>query len=92
MTHELKIERQWADARLSGDLSFEVRRNDRGFQRGDTVRYTVVDPKTGAPVGHMIEQCEFRISYVLAGIPGVAEGYCVFSAMPDHIMKEGERQ
>ena len=49
MTHELKIQKQWADAKLAGEKPFEIRRNDRGFQKGDTVRYKVIDPKTGEP-------------------------------------------
>ena len=49
MTHELKIQRQWADAKLAGEKPFEIRRNDRGFQKGDIVRYKVIDPKTGEP-------------------------------------------
>ena len=49
MTHELKIQKQWADAKLAGEKPFEIRRNDRGFQKGDIVRYNVIDPKTGEP-------------------------------------------
>ena len=49
MTHELKIQKQWADAKLAGEKPFAIRRNDRGFQKGDIVRYRVVDPKTGEP-------------------------------------------
>ena len=29
MTHELKIQKQWADAKLAGEKPFEIRRNDR---------------------------------------------------------------
>ena len=49
MTHELKIQKQWADAKFAGEKHFEIRRNDRGFQKGDIVRYKVIDPKTGEP-------------------------------------------
>ena len=49
MTHELKIQKQWADAKLAGEKPFEIRKNDRGFQKGDIVRYGVIDPKTGEP-------------------------------------------
>ena len=49
MTHELKIQKQWADAKLASEKPFEIRRNDRGFQKGDIVRYKVIDPKTGEP-------------------------------------------
>lgn len=47
MIHELKIQKQWADAKLAGEKPFEIRINDRGFQKGDIVHYTVIDPKTG---------------------------------------------
>ena len=49
MIHELKIQKQWADAKLAGEKPFEIRRNDRGFQKGDVVRYKGSDPKTGEP-------------------------------------------
>ena len=51
MIHELKIQKQWADAKFAGEKHFEIRRNDRGFQKGDIVRYKVIDPKTGGAVG-----------------------------------------
>lgn len=37
-THTLKVRPPYFDALLSGEKTFEVRRNDRGFQRGDLVR------------------------------------------------------
>ena len=49
MIHELKIQKQWADAKLAGEKPFEIRRNDRGFQKGDIVRYKVIDPETWEP-------------------------------------------
>lgn len=33
MIHELKILKSFADAIISGDKTFEVRHNDRGFQK-----------------------------------------------------------
>lgn len=36
--HELKCHDVYFDAIQSGLKSFEVRRDDRGFQKGDTVR------------------------------------------------------
>lgn len=83
VTHHLKIERQWADAKLSGVKPFEVRRNDRGFQKGDFVRYSVIDPKTGeTDTMHKLGDVTFVIEYVLAGIPGLEQGYAVFSDRP----------
>ena len=97
MTHELKIHKQWADAKLAGLKPFEIRRNDRGFQKGDTIRYIVVDPKTGErwfdrsaddlepgeswPV-HPLEKLQFLVTYVTEGRDGLEKGYCVFADMP----------
>lgn len=95
MTHELKIQKQWADAKLAGEKPFEIRRNDRGFQKGDTVRYKVVDPKTGEPwhnpdaklvtgglLKHPLERCDFVITYVCEGADGLEKGYCVYADQP----------
>jgi len=40
--HLLKIERRFMNARRAGEKTFEVRRNDRDFQVGDTVQYTTL--------------------------------------------------
>lgn len=96
MTHELKIQKQWADAKLAGEKPFEIRINDRGFQKGDIVRYKVIDPKTGEayvpaspdpaiPDGflvHPLEMCDFIITYVIEGKDGLERGYCVFADQP----------
>jgi hypothetical protein len=36
-THYLKIDPVYFDAHKRGDKTFEVRRDDRGFQKGDTL-------------------------------------------------------
>lgn len=39
MHHDLKIEKAFFEAVLSGDKTFEIRNNhDRGFQKGDTIK------------------------------------------------------
>lgn len=40
MEHELKIDEVYLRAKLAGDKLFEIRCNDRGFQKGDTVIYS----------------------------------------------------
>lgn len=35
--HHLKIAKEYFDAVASGDKNFEVRRDDRGFQKGDVL-------------------------------------------------------
>lgn len=89
--HEMKLNANYFDAVLSGEKSFEVRRDDRGFQRGDVVilrkwgyddvfrscRY--LDRHVGAAIDnedtHTIRAI---ISYVLTGGQhGIEPGYVV---------------
>ncbi len=44
MTHELKIWPQYYCRVADGSKTFEVRKNDRGFQPGDTVVLKEFDP------------------------------------------------
>ena len=39
MHHDLKIDEPYLKAKLAGDKLFEIRVNDRGYQKGDTVSY-----------------------------------------------------
>jgi len=39
MKHNLKISEPYLKAKLEGNKLFEIRRNDRGYQKGDTVVY-----------------------------------------------------
>lgn len=39
MHHDLKIDEPYLKAKLAGDKLFEIRFNDRGYQKGDTVTY-----------------------------------------------------
>ena len=39
MKHELKIEPHYLEALISGDKTFEVRFNDRGYQKGDVLQF-----------------------------------------------------
>lgn len=35
-THKLKLDIAFCDVILSGEKSFEIRKNDRGYQKGTT--------------------------------------------------------
>lgn len=77
MIHELKIFKSFADAIISGDKTFEVRHNDRGFQKGDKVRFKVEDHSEKSE-DHPISEKLYEITYVLNSW-GINEGYVVFS-------------
>ena len=76
MLHEIKLYEGFCDAVLSGDKCFEIRKNDRGYQKGDTVKFIPVD-NLGCTIPHSLETKEYLITYVL-GDWGLKEGYVVF--------------
>lgn len=75
MEHELKTLPQYYGAVLSGRKNFEIRKNDRGFRVGDTVRLREYenDEYTGRELVR-------KITYVLHGpLYGLAEGWCILA-------------
>lgn len=74
--HNLKILENFADDVLIGYKTFEVRENDRGFQKGDTVSFTCIG-KNGLKLEHLINSKVYEITYVLNGW-GIKNGYVVF--------------
>lgn len=75
-THHIKLNIEFCDAVLSGDKCFEVRRNDRGYQKGDHVVFIPFDG-IGTRRYHKVEHKEFVITYVLSGW-GLKEDYVAF--------------
>ena len=55
---------------------FEISFNDRGFQKGDHVKFIVIN-KNGEEIEHYLSYVEFVITYVLNGF-GLKDGYVVF--------------
>lgn len=76
--HVLKLREEFYDAVMSGEKCFEVRENDRGFQKGDTVSFMKVD-KSG--ITAMTTSELFDITYVLSGW-GIEPTRVVFGIKP----------
>jgi len=78
--HILKLNVRYAGEILCGRKRFEVRNNDRSFQRGDEIQFKLVDDE-GNNIEYGIysplEQAVFRITFVVTGY-GLKEGYCAF--------------
>lgn len=88
MHHDLKTHPAMYHAVRSGSKSFDVRKDDRAFQCGDTVTLKYHDPAKEQPGGFMPpmpydekrEPLNFTIGFVLRGGQyGVEPGYVVFS-------------
>ncbi len=77
MTHNIKILESFADAVASGEKTFEVRENDRGYQKGDKIKFEVVDKHGFYIYGHNLTNQQYEITYVLSGW-GIKEGWVVF--------------
>lgn len=86
--HVLKTWPVYFDAVARGEKTFEGRRNDRGFQAGDTVVLQRTDEVDTWAVelddrGRPAHEMRFKVGFVLTGGQfGIAEGWCVFSLLP----------
>jgi hypothetical protein len=84
MTHELKCWPEYFGAILSGEKTFEIRKNDRGFKVGDELWLREFG-EGGAGQGFVYTGRETRrtVSYVLDGEGhigfGLVPGYCVLA-------------
>ena len=75
-THKIKLLLNFCDDVLSGDKRFEIRENDRGYQKGDRVVFQPCEPSDPF-VKHPISDKVYEITYVLNGW-GLKDGYVVF--------------
>lgn len=74
--HNLKTETEYYQAIERGHKKFELRKNDRNFQKGDIVNLEEV--VNGVKTGRVISALE--IQYVLQGGKyGLPDDYCVFN-------------
>ena len=80
MIHELKILSSFVRPILNGDKTFEIRENDRGFQKGDMVQFKVVSDdwtRKNSSTVHEFEHKVYEITYVISGW-GLKNGFVVF--------------
>lgn len=73
--HNIKLQKEFADAVMNGDKNFEVRYNDRGYQKGDRVIFDVRDGMF--QIHHSLNYKNYEITYVFSGC-GIEAGYVVF--------------
>lgn len=85
MIHELKIFSSFVYPIMDGEKTFEIRENDRGFQKGDRVQFKVVSDDWTRRNGSVINEFEhkvFKITYVINGW-GLKNGFVVFGISED---------
>ena len=74
--HEVKILPEYYEAVLSGDKRFELRKDDRGYCVGDTLRLREWASLEG---GYTMRQMDKQIIYVLRAdrCDGLKPGWCI---------------
>lgn len=71
-THEVKIAVSYYGDIVSGKKKFELRKNDRGYKVGDSLK--MLEFKDGKHTGRTIDA---DIIYMLEDYTGLEEGYCI---------------
>ncbi len=72
-THHIKLKEQFCDAVYFGDKPFEIRKNDRCYQKGDHIRFVPIKNfsvegfSSTIPFDHPIKDKEYRITYIFSG-------------------------
>lgn len=79
MEHELKTWPKYFEPLASGDKTAELRRDDRPFKVGDTLRLLEFDPQRKRYTGCTLV---FRVTSVLRRVPGLKAGYCLLGIKP----------
>lgn len=80
--HKLKTLAVYYDAVARGDKTFEVRRNDRAFQKGDILVLEKWKDETYRDFSNA--SMRFRITYLLQGGQfGIEPGFCILGITPD---------
>lgn len=75
MTHEIKLSEQYAQAVMDGEKTFEIRYNDRGYQKGDKIKFNVIENTPfKSEVNYKYQLPEYEITYVHSGL-GMADNY-----------------
>lgn len=70
--HDIKIATSYYEDIVSGKKSFELRKNDRGYKEGDSIKMLEFDD--GKHTGRTIDA---DIIYLLEEYTGLQEGYCI---------------
>lgn len=82
MIHKVKICESYANAVLSGDRTFDVRLNDRGYQKGDILKFIVKEDNSMYDLPeHGLNGKEYEITHVHSWL-GLEKNYVVMSIKP----------
>lgn len=84
MIHELKTQPQYFNAVVSGEKSFEVRKFDRPFHKGDLLALNEFNAETKCYTGN---SCLVYIDYILTDTEYVKSGYAILGIKPCSVQR-----
>ena len=87
MIHELKTLPEYFNVVLSGEKTFEVRKNDRPFNKGDLLAMNEYDAERKHYTGR---SCLVYIDYILDNADYCKSGYVVMSIKPCIVHRIGK--
>lgn len=86
MIHQLKCEKEYFQAIINGDKTFEVRKNDRGFQTGD---FLALNELSLTKIGETGRCLIVEIIYILDNSNFCKDGMVIMSIRPCAIKRIG---
>lgn len=87
MIHELKILPYYFSAVISGEKTFEVRKNDRPFHKGDLLALNEYDDKNKMYTGN---SCLVYVDYILNDAEYVKSGTVIMAIKPCSVIRHTE--
>lgn len=72
--HHIKLGASFFDEVASGEKTFELRRNDRDYKKGDILE--MMEFKDGKNTGRIVR---VLVTYILTEFAGLEEGYCIMA-------------
>lgn len=89
--HELKILPVYYSAILQGRKTFELRKDDRGFEVGDLIKFRILGKTILGMDNEILAPDLYVITYILKQVPeyGLNEDYCILG-IKKAVIKEVE--
>lgn len=72
--HQIRLGASFFEEVLSGEKSFELRKNDRGYKKGDILE--MMEFKDGKNTGRIVR---VLVMYMLEDFTGLEDGYCIMA-------------
>lgn len=80
--HQIRLAKSYFDDVANGIKTFELRKNDRGYKKGDILE--MMEFADGKNTGRMVK---VLVTYILEDYTGIEDEYCI---MATKLMKDGE--